>query len=112
MKLTTLHEARLTGQTRHSPLEKVMKMAKQFKPDITVNELAWFAASEEASYTRDYNTRDMAHLFYDGYEALKDNPEHVNRFFEIWFEGAEDMYDEGGPHEQLEKELRKFFGSK
>lgn len=112
MKLTTLHEARLTGQTRHSVLERVMKIAKKVKSDITVNELAWFASIQEASYSYDYNTKDMARLFYDGQEALKDNPKQVNLFFEIWFEGAEDMDHEGGPQNQLEKELREFFSSR
>ena len=106
MKLTQLHEAKLANRGTGALAREVLKRLQAIKPGAKMEDIAWFAAVQEASYTNDYSRKDMAHLFYDGLRPLKDNVEAVDGFYETWF--YEENIDTQGWN-GLEKEFRSFF---
>ena len=109
MKLTQLHEVKLANRGQGALAREVLRRLQAIKPDATMENIAWYAAWQEAIYTSEESTKDMARMFYDGLPSLKNDIEAVDHFYETWFYGEEDMDRPGSPWESLEKEFRKFF---
>lgn len=112
MKLKILHEAKLANRGTGAMAREVLRRLKAIKPDATMDDVAWFAAYQEATYANDYSTKDMARMFYGGAPSLKDDISAVDTFYLIWFENAVDAveYDDAGePWEVLETKFKSFF---
>ncbi len=112
MKIIDIFEAKLANRGTGAMAREVLRRLKAIKPDATMDDVAWFAAYQEASYTSDYNRKDMAHTFYDGLPSLKDDISAVDTFYLIWFENAVDdveYNDAAEPWEVLETKFRSFF---
>ena len=106
MKLKTLHEAKLANRGAGALAREVLRRLQAIKPDATMENIAWFAAVQNADYAHDYSRKDIAHLFYDGIPSLKDDVEEIDSFYQSWF--YEEHIDNQG-WEGLEKEFRTFF---
>ncbi|KKL83922.1 hypothetical protein LCGC14_1969900 [marine sediment metagenome] len=112
MKLTQLHEAKLANRGTGALAREVLNRLQAIKPDATMDDVAWFAAWQEASGTSDYSRKDMARTFYDGLPSLKNDIGAVDTFYSIWFENAEDdveYNDADDPWKVLETKFRSFF---
>jgi len=106
MKLETLHEVKIANRGSGALAREVLRRLQAIKPDAKMEDIAWFAAMQEASYTNEYSRKDMAHMFYDGTRSLKDDIEAVDDFYGTWFY-EENIEDQGW--NGLEKEFRSFF---
>ena len=112
MKLTQLKEAKLANRGTGAMAREILRRLKSIKPDATMDDIAWFAAYQEAIGTSDYNRKDMARTFYDGLPSLKNDISAVDSFYIIWLEHAEDdveYNDADEPWKVLEKKFRSFF---
>ena len=106
MKLETLHEVKLANRGSGALAREVLKRLQAIKPDATMENIAWFAAWQNATYLSEDLTKDIARMFYDGLPSLKNDIEAIDDFYETWF--YEDNIDTQGWN-GLEKEFRSFF---
>lgn len=76
-----LAEAKLASQPNALPqFQRMFNELKELKPDLTLDDLALFAATIQAEYMND--RRDREYVAYLGLAGTKDNPKEINSILE------------------------------
>lgn len=72
MKLKILHEAKSPSPKR-SVSQSLLEDLREAKPDITLDDIAWFVAYEMGRSYSSASAKDIGGLFYDGLTGIQGN---------------------------------------
>jgi len=83
MKLSTICEAKLAGQPRPAPhFQRLFGQLKSLKPDLTLDDVAKFAATIQAEYLLGMIQSGREYVAYVGLTGTRDNPQEIDSILE------------------------------
>lgn len=106
MKLKVIHEAQSPSPKR-SISQSLLEDLQKVKPDITLDDIAWFVAYEMGRSYSSASANDIGSLFYDGITGIQGNQALIDEtIVESYIEFEE---DEASAYKQLVHTLKDFF---
>ena len=109
MKLTQLQEAQSPSPKR-SVSQSLLEDLRKSKPDITLDDIAWFVAYEMGRSYSSASAKDIGHLFYDGLTGIQGNQPLIDEtIINSYIEFEE---DDASAYKQLVHTMKDFFGVK